>query len=66
MSSCTCNAVHLNSETSLPPVGCPILIAAGDHLLPAVRPAFVERRGNALVYLIEGREITGQYRWTYP
>lgn len=66
MNACTCSAEHLNSETNLPPVNCPLMIAVGDYLLPAVRPSFVERRGNALVYLVEGREVSGQFRWTYP
>lgn len=64
--ACTCNDEHLNSETSLPPVSCPLLIAVGDHLIAAERPSFVERRGNALVYLVAGREVSGKFRWTYP
>ena len=59
---------HTNSETTLPPVDCPLLIEVATGLLvPALRPAFVEHRGNDLTYrLSDGTEIIGQFRWTYP
>ena len=59
---------HLNAATTLPPVGCPLLIEVEPgKLVHAQRPQFVEHRGNDLTYrLSDGTEIHGQYRWTYP
>ena len=57
----------LNSEEVLPPVDCPLLIQINDVLVKAIRPAFVERKGDELVYELPCKtRITGKFKWTYP
>lgn len=59
--------LHLNPESQLPPVDCPLLIDVEGELLQARRTSFVERRDLQLEYELEdGRLITGRFMWTYP
>lgn len=59
--------MHLNHESQLPPVNCPLLIKVGDELLKAHRPTFVESKGNELTYVLEdGSTLSGNFPWTYP
>ena len=58
---------HLNDPSTLPPVGCPLLIEVGGALVKARRTGFIAERGRQMEYqLADGTTITGRYRWTYP
>jgi hypothetical protein len=60
-------SVHLNHETLLPPVNCPLLIEVDEELLSAFRESHVIARGRDMVYILEdGKKLTGQFKWTYP
>lgn len=59
--------IHLNHETLLPPVNCPLLIEVEGKLLEAVRESHVIQRGRDMTYVLEnGEKLQGQFKWTYP
>lgn len=59
--------MHLNHETVLPPVGCPLMILVDDKLVRAHRPNYVRHKNSEMTYVLEcGKEIVGKFKWTYP
>lgn len=59
--------MHLNHETTLPPVDCPLLIQVDGQMVRAFRPTFVEDRRDELTYeLADGTLLSGKFPWTYP
>lgn len=60
--------MHWNSEFTLPPVDCPLLILMGEEAVRVKRPTFVETRSDELVFIREdtSEKVFGRFRWTYP
>ena len=61
-------AVHLNAPSTLPPVGCPLLIEiAPGRLVNAQRIGYVADKGSDMEYRVsDGNVILGRFKWTYP
>lgn len=61
-------AIHLNTESTLPPVGCPLLIEiAPGRLVNAERTSYLTTKGSDMEYRVSDRNvILGRFRWTYP
>lgn len=61
-------ALHFNSPSSLPPVGCPLLIRLPcGAALHVERTGYLQDRNGQMEYrLQDGRLIVGRYEWTYP
>lgn len=58
--------VHLNHESILPPVDCPLVILVDGELVKAIRPTYVEEKGDSLTYVLsDGSTLEGRYAWTY-
>lgn len=60
-------SVWLNSNATLPPVDCPLLIERGNTLVPAVRTGFIPNKSASMEYRLgNGDLVCGRFRWTYP
>lgn len=59
---------HFNSPSTLPPVGCPLLLRLPcGAVLQAERTGYLQDRGGQMEYrLQDGRVISGRYEWTFP
>lgn len=64
------NTLHLNPDSLLPPVDCPLLIEVAPGVFKkALRETYVKRKnkeGSLIFRLEDGTEIEGRFRWTYP
>lgn len=61
--------MHFNDASTLPPVGCQLLIELDDgERLLAVRTSYVNSRSDDLEYQLVkyDRVIKGRFNWTYP
>lgn len=60
--------VHLNSESLLPPVDCPLLIRIPTGaLVKAQRDEWLSKKDGEIAYrLYDNSIVRGRFRWTYP
>lgn len=65
---CEQQTIHLNTPSTLPPVGCPLLIEiAPGRLVNAERTGYLLAKGSDMEYRVsDGNVINGRFRWTYP
>ena len=59
----------MNHSSTLPPVGCQLLIALGDgEILLAVRTGYISNQSDDLEYKLVkyDRVIKGRFNWMYP
>lgn len=60
-------AFKFNDPSTLPPVGCNILIKVGDSEMIASRTGYIENRNDAMEYKLDstGELISGHFYWRY-